>query len=81
MNNIHITMNNKLLTYTLSALLFFFPVHLVFIFLKNLLYDFGVLKGENVGVKVISIGNIALGWYWKNSYHYCNSKFFRKKRL
>ena len=61
MNNIHITMNNKLLTYTLSALLFVFPVHLVFIFLKNLLYDFGVLKGENVGAKVISIGNIALG--------------------
>ena len=61
MNNIHIAMNNKLLTYTLSALLFVFPVHLVFIFLKNLLYDFGVLKGENVGAKVISIGNIALG--------------------
>ena len=61
MNNIHITMNNKLLTYTLSALLFVFPVHLVFIFLKNLLYDFGVLKGEKVGAKVISIGNIALG--------------------
>ena len=54
-------MNNKLLTYTLSALLFVFPVHLVFIFLKNLLYDFGVLKGEKVGAKVISIGNIALG--------------------
>ena len=61
MNNIHITMNNKLLTYTLSALLFVFPVHLVFIFLKNLLYDFGVLKGGKVGAKVVSIGNIALG--------------------
>jgi tetraacyldisaccharide 4'-kinase len=61
MNKIHITMNNKLFTYTLSALLFVFPVHLVFIFLKNLLYDFGVFKGEKVGAKVISIGNIALG--------------------
>jgi len=61
MNNTHITINNKLLTYALSALLFVFPIHLVFIFLKNLLYDFGVLKGENVGAKVISIGNIALG--------------------
>ena len=61
MNNIHITMNNRLFTYTLSALLFVFPVHLVFIFLKNLLYDFGVFKGEKVGAKVISIGNIALG--------------------
>tara|TARA_Y100000748_G_scaffold219196_1_gene184231 strand:+ start:148 stop:1173 length:1026 start_codon:yes stop_codon:yes gene_type:complete len=61
MNKIHITMNNKLLTYTLSALLFVFPVHLVFIFFKNLLYDFGVLKGKKVGAKVISVGNIALG--------------------
>ena len=61
MNNIQIIMNNKLITYTLSALLFVFPVHLVFIFLKNLLYDFGVLRGEKVGAKVISIGNIALG--------------------
>jgi len=54
-------MNNKLLTYALSALLFVFPVHLVFIFLKNLLYDFGVLKGKRIGAKVISVGNIALG--------------------
>ena len=61
MNNIHIPMNNKLLTYTLSALLFVFPVHLVFIFLKNLLYDFGVLKGKKIGAKIISVGNIALG--------------------
>ena len=61
MNSIHITMNNKLLTYALSALLFVFPVHLVFIFLKNLLYDFGVLKGKKIGAKVISVGNIALG--------------------
>ena len=61
MNSIHIKMNNKLFTYSLSALLFVFPVHLVFIFLKNLLYDFGVLKGEKVGAKVISIGNIAFG--------------------
>ncbi len=54
-------MNNKLLTYALSALLFIFPFHLVFIFLKNLLYDFGFLKGKKIGAKVISVGNIALG--------------------
>ena len=61
MNNIHTTMNNKLLTHTLSALLFVFPLHLIFIFLKNFLYDFRVLKGEKVDAKIISIGNIALG--------------------
>ena len=61
MNNTHITMNNKLLAHALSALLFIFPFHLIFIFLKNFLYDFGVLKGAKVDAKVISIGNIALG--------------------
>ena len=60
MNKMRIT-TNKLLTYILSALLFVFPVHLVFIFLKNLLYDIGVLKGEKVGARVVSVGNIALG--------------------
>ena len=54
-------MNNKLITYALSTLLFVFPVHLFFIFLKNLLYDFGVLKGKKIDAKVISVGNIALG--------------------
>ena len=61
MNNIHTTMNNKLLTHTLSALFFVFPIHFIFIFLKNFLYDFEVLKGEKVDAKVISVGNIALG--------------------
>ena len=54
-------MNNKLLMHVLSALLFVFPLHLIFIFLKNFLYDFEVLKGEKVDAKIISIGNIALG--------------------
>ena len=54
-------MNNRLLTYALSTLLFIFPIHLIFIFLKNFLYDFGVLKERKVDAKVISVGNIALG--------------------
>ena len=61
MNNIQITMNNKIFTYILSALLFVFPVHLVFIFLKNLLYDWEILKPRKVHAKVISVGNISLG--------------------
>jgi len=61
MSSTNIKMNNRLLKFILSALLFFFPVHLLFIFLKNLLYDFGVLKGKKVGARVVSVGNIALG--------------------
>ena len=61
MNKIHTTMNNKFLTYIFSSLLFVLPVHLVFIFLKNLLYDWGILNAKKVNAKVISVGNIALG--------------------
>ena len=61
MNKIHITMNNKFLTYILSALLFVFPIHLLFIFFKNLLYDLEIFKVRKVDAKVVSIGNIALG--------------------
>ena len=79
MNNTHITMNSKLLTYALSALLFVFPVHFVFIFLKNLLYDSGVLKGEKVGAKVISIGNISLGGTGKTPTTIAIANFLEKK--
>ena len=61
MNKIHITMNYRLITYILSVLLFIFPIHLVFIFLKNLLYDAGIIKPKSVSAKVISVGNISLG--------------------
>ena len=54
-------MNNKLLTYILSALLFVFPIHLLFIFLKNLLYDLEIFKARKVDAKVVSPVIIALG--------------------
>ena len=79
MNNIHLTMNNKLLTYALSALLFVFPVHLVFIFFKNLLYDFGFLKGKKVASKVISVGNIALGGTGKTPTTIAIANFLEKR--
>ena len=71
-------MNNKLFTYSLSALLFVFPVHLVFIFLKNLLYDFGALKGKKVGAKVVSVGNIALGGTGKTPTTIAIARFLEK---
>ena len=61
MNKIHISMNNKVLTYTISAFLFIFPIHLIFIFFKNLLYDLGIFKPVSIDAKIISVGNIALG--------------------
>ena len=79
MNKIHITMNNKFLTYILSALLFVFPIHLLFIFLKNLLYDLEIFKARKVDAKVVSIGNIALGGTGKTPTTIAIANFLEKK--
>ena len=79
MNKIHITMNNKLLTYILSALLFVFPIHLLFIFFKNLLYDLEIFKARKVDAKVVSIGNIALGGTGKTPTTIAIANFLEKK--
>lgn len=79
MNKIHITMNNKFFTYILSALLFVFPIHLLFIFLKNLLYDLKIFKTRKVDAKVVSIGNIALGGTGKTPTTIAIANFLEKK--
>ena len=79
MNNIHTTLNNKLLTYLLSAFLFVFPIHLIFIFFKNLLYDLKVLKAKNINAKVVSIGNISLGGTGKTPTTIAIASFLEKK--
>ena len=79
MNKIHITMNNKFFTYTLSALLFVFPIHLLFIFLKNFLYDLEIFKARKVDAKVVSIGNIALGGTGKTPTTIAIANFLEKK--
>ena len=72
-------MNNKFLTYILSALLFVFPIHLLFIFLKNLLYDLEIFKARKVDAKVVSIGNIALGGTGKTPTTIAIANFLEKK--
>lgn len=79
MNKIHITMHNKFFTYILSALLFVFPIHLLFIFLKNLLYDLKIFKTRKVDAKVVSIGNIALGGTGKTPTTIAIANFLEKK--
>ena len=72
-------MNNKFLTYILSALLFVFPIHLLFIFLKNFLYDLEIFKARKVDAKVVSIGNIALGGTGKTPTTIAIANFLEKK--
>ena len=79
MNNIHVTLNNKFLTYLLSAFLFVFPIHLVFIFFKNLLYDLKIFKAKKINAKVVSIGNISLGGTGKTPTTIAIASFLEKK--
>jgi tetraacyldisaccharide 4'-kinase len=72
-------MHNKFFTYILSALLFVFPIHLLFIFLKNLLYDLKIFKTRKVDAKVVSIGNIALGGTGKTPTTIAIANFLEKK--
>ena len=79
MNNIHVTLNNKFLTYLLSAFLFVFPIHLVFIFFKNLLYDLKIFKAKKINAKVVSIGNISLGGTGKTPTTIAIASFLERK--
>ena len=79
MNKIDISINNKFLSYILSALLFVFPIHLVFIFLKNLLYDFKIIKPVKINSTVISVGNVALVGTGKTPTTISIANFLQKK--
>ena len=62
----------------LSAILFFFPIHLLFIKIKNCLYDKGILSPHKVGATVISVGNISLGGTGKTPFTIALSNFLAK---
>ena len=79
MNNIHITMNNKFVTFLLSTILFFFPIHLLYVFIKNILYDFKVLKPVKTDAMVISVGNVALGGTGKTPTTISIANFLQKR--
>ena len=51
----------KIQVFVFYALLFLFPVHVVFIRLKNFLYDYKLIRPKKTKPTIISIGNISLG--------------------
>src|SRR6056300_364144 len=79
MNKIHIILNNKMFTALLSAFLFVFPVHLFFIFIKNLLYDTGAIQPAKINAKIISVGNVLLGGAGKTPTTIAIANFLQKK--
>ena len=79
MNNIHTTMNSKFVTFLLSTILFFFPIHLLYVFIKNILYDFKILKPVKTDAMVISVGNVALGGTGKTPTTISIANFLQKK--
>lgn len=78
MNKIHIILNNKLLTAIASAFLFLFPLHVVFIFFKNLFYDLGLIKATKINSRVVSIGNVLLGGTGKTPTTIAIANFLQK---
>ena len=59
----------------LSIVLFFFPIHLLFIKIKNFFYDNKLLEPTVVNGKVISVGNISLGGSGKTPFTIALSNF------
>ena len=72
-------MNNKNITSLLTVLLFVFPIHLFFIKIKNLLYDFKLIKPVKISSTVISIGNVSLGGTGKTPITISIANFLQKK--
>lgn len=72
-------MNNKIITSLVTVLLFFFPIHLLFIIIKNLLYDFKVIKPVKISSTVISVGNVSLGGTGKTPITISIANFLQKK--
>ena len=74
-------MNNKIITSLASVLLFIFPIHLLYIIIKNLLYDFKVIKPVKISSTVISVGNVSLGGTGKTPITISIANFLQKKRF
>ena len=81
MNKIHVILNNKILTALVYTLLFVFPIHLFFIFVKNFLYDLGFFKPTKINASVISVGNVSLGGTGKTPITIAVANFLQKNGL
>jgi len=63
-----------------SLILFLFPIHLVFIKIKNFLYDNNIIDPIKIDTKIISIGNVSLGGAGKTPFTIALSNFLKEKR-
>lgn len=79
MKGVDITMNNKIITFLLPSILYVFPIHVLYIFFKNFLYDFKLIKPVKINSKVISIGNVSLGGTGKTPTTISIANFLQKK--
>ena len=64
----------------IKKILFFFPIHLIFIKIKNYLYDNGIISPTKIKAKVISVGNISLGGAGKTPFTIALSNFLKNKK-
>lgn len=60
-------------------LLFVFPIHVIYIYIKNFLYDNKYINPVIIQSKIISVGNISLGGTGKTPFTISISNFLKKK--
>jgi len=66
-------------THIVSMVLFLFPIHLLFIKIKNYLYDKNIVSPTKVGATVVSVGNISLGGAGKTPFTIALSNFLAQR--
>ena len=64
----------------IKIILFFFPIHLIFIKIKNYLYDNNIIRVNKINAKVISVGNISLGGAGKTPFTIALSNFLKNEK-
>lgn len=69
----------KIKVFVFSMLLFFFPIHILLIKIKNFLYDYNLIKPNKSKPVVISVGNISLGGTGKTPFTIALSRFLTKQ--
>mgnify|MGYP000029085674 FL=1 len=66
-------------THIVSIVLFLLPIHLLFIKIKNYLYDKNIVSPTKVDATVISVGNISLGGAGKTPFTIALSNFLAQR--
>ena len=69
----------KIKVFVFYWFLFLFPIHVIFIRLKNFFYDYNLIKPKKTKPTIISIGNISLGGTGKTPFTIAIAKLLTRQ--